>query len=106
MEHVVFYPGADGAEAFSRAADLEEAVRLVEHLRNDNGVGDVTVFALHAVPLPYPRPFPAYERARCRLAVPTSYPDAVQPSGQTTDSDLGTDSSAQAPCPPTSLPSL
>ncbi|MDX6227454.1 MAG: hypothetical protein QOI76_844, partial [Frankiales bacterium] len=53
MEHVVFYPGADGAEAFRRAADLEEAVRLVERLRNDNGVGDVSVFALHAVPLAF-----------------------------------------------------
>jgi hypothetical protein len=53
VEHVVFYPGADGAEAFSRAADLEEAVRVVERLRNDNGVGDVSVFALRPVPLAF-----------------------------------------------------
>ena len=53
MEHVVFFPGADGAEAFSRAADLDEAVRIVERLRNDNGVGDVSVFALHPVPLAF-----------------------------------------------------
>ena len=53
MEHVVFYPGADGTEAFRRAGDLEEAVRFVEHLRNDSGVGDVSVFALHSVPLAF-----------------------------------------------------
>ena len=53
MEHVVFYPGADGTEAFRRAADLEEAVRIVEHLRNDSGVGDASVFALHPVPLAF-----------------------------------------------------
>jgi hypothetical protein len=53
VEHVVFYPGTDGSGAFSRAADLDEAVRLVEHLRNDNGIGDVSVFALHPVPLAF-----------------------------------------------------
>ena len=53
MEHVVFYPGADGAEAFRRAADLEGAVRLVESLRNDEGIGDVSVFSLSPVPLAF-----------------------------------------------------
>ena len=53
MEHVVFFPAADGAEGFRRAADLEEAVRLVESLRNDQGIGEVSVFALSQVPLAF-----------------------------------------------------
>jgi hypothetical protein len=67
VEHVVFYPGADGAEAFCRAADLEEAVRVVERLRNDNGVGDVSVFALHAVPLAF--------RTYVHVELPVSEPE-------------------------------
>ena len=53
MEHVVFYPASDGAPAFRRLANLEEAVRLVEHLRNVEGVSSVSVHALTEVPLAF-----------------------------------------------------
>lgn len=53
MEHVVFYPASDGAPAFRRLANLEEAVRLVEHLRNVEGVSSVSVHALSEVPLAF-----------------------------------------------------
>jgi hypothetical protein len=60
MEHVVFSaaPGADDTdgsalEAFRRVASLEEAVREVEHLRNDLGIMDASVFALTPVPLAF-----------------------------------------------------
>lgn len=53
MEHVVFYPASDGAPAFRRLATLEEAVRLVEHLRNVEGVSLVSVHALTEVPLAF-----------------------------------------------------
>jgi hypothetical protein len=56
MEHVVFYPGPDGAPAFRRLASLDEAVRLVEHLRNVEGVTEVSVYALTPVPLSF-RPY-------------------------------------------------
>ncbi len=54
MEHVVFFPAPDGSPAFRRVAGLEEAVRLVEHLRNVEGVADVSVHPLGAeVPLAF-----------------------------------------------------
>jgi hypothetical protein len=46
VEHVVFFPSADGNPSFRRVAGLEDAVRLVEHLRNVEGVAEVSVHAL------------------------------------------------------------
>lgn len=56
MEHVVFFPGPDGSQAFRRTATLEDAVRFVEHLRNVEDVAEVAVFALSEVPLAF-RPY-------------------------------------------------
>jgi hypothetical protein len=53
VEHVVFFTGADGAAQYRRTASLEEAVRVVEHLRNVEGVEDSRVFALDEVPLAF-----------------------------------------------------
>ena len=53
MEHIVFFPAQDGAPAFRRVASLDDAVRLVEHLRNVEQVSDVTVHALTEVPLAF-----------------------------------------------------
>jgi hypothetical protein len=49
MEHVVFYPGHDAAPAFRRFSSLDEAVRFVEHLRNSEGVAEVSVHTLTPV---------------------------------------------------------
>ena len=69
MEHVVFFPAPDGSPAFRRVASLDEAVRLVEHLRNVEGVSSVSVHALTEVPLAF--------RAYYRVEVPA---DAVVPA--------------------------
>lgn len=61
MEHVVFYPALDGA-AFVRTASLDEAVAVVEHLRNQEGVTEVSVHALTEVPLAF-RPYYRVELA-------------------------------------------
>ncbi len=54
MEHVVFSAAVDGAgEEFRRVSSLEEAVRVVEHLRNDLGIEESSVFALTPVPLAF-----------------------------------------------------
>jgi hypothetical protein len=53
MEHVVFFPAHDGTPAFRRVASLEDAVRLVEHLRNVEAVSEVSVHALTEVPLAF-----------------------------------------------------
>lgn len=53
MEHVVFFPAPDGTPAFRRVPSLDEAVRLVEHLRNVDGVSSASVHALTEVPLAF-----------------------------------------------------
>ena len=67
MEHVVFFPAHDGSPAFRRVANLEDAVRLVEHLRNIEGVNEVSCHALTEVPLS----FRAYYRVEVPGAVET-----------------------------------
>lgn len=53
MEHVVFFTGRSGAPEFRRVDGLDEAVRLVESLRNEQGVVDVTLHALTPVPVSF-----------------------------------------------------
>lgn len=75
MEHVVFFPAQDGSPAFRRVASLEEAVRLVEHLRNVEGVSEVSCHALTEVPLA----FRAWYRVEVPAAEPATEP-AVEPA--------------------------
>ena len=71
MEHVVFFPAHDGSPAFRRVAGLDEAVRLVEHLRNVEGVNEVSCHALSEVPLAF--------RAYYRVEVPAGDLVPAQP---------------------------
>jgi hypothetical protein len=71
MEHVVFHPGPDGAPAFRRFSSLEDAVHFVEHLRNVEGVIEVSVHALTPVPLAF--------RAYYKVEMPVEPVDAALP---------------------------
>src|SRR4051794_2843059 len=53
MEHVVFFSESSGAPAFRRVGNLEEAVRLVEGLRNELGITDVTLHAMTPIPVSF-----------------------------------------------------
>ena len=68
MEHVVFFPAHDGSPAFRRVASLEDAVRLVEHLRNVENVSEVSVHTLAEVPLAF--------KTWYRVEVPAGSPEA------------------------------
>jgi hypothetical protein len=79
MEHVVFHPGPDGTPAFRRFGSLEDAVRFVEHLRNAEGVSEVSVHALSPVPVSFrayykvevpAEPAPAYDAAPVEVPAP------------------------------------
>lgn len=71
MEHVVFFPAPDGSPAFRRVSNLEEAVRLVEHLRNVEGLSTVSVHSLSEVPLNF--------RAYYRVELPAEAVVPAQP---------------------------
>lgn len=53
MEHVIFWPGQDATPSFARVPSLDEAVAVVERLRNDDGVVGATVHCLVEVPLSF-----------------------------------------------------
>jgi hypothetical protein len=72
MEHVVFHPGPDGSPAFRRFGSLEDAVRFVEHLRNAEGVSEVSVHALEPVQLAF--------RAYYKVEVPADQQVAEVPA--------------------------
>lgn len=52
MEHAVFFTGSGGAQ-FRRTQSRDEAIRVVEHLRNVEGVEDAKVYALTEVALAF-----------------------------------------------------
>jgi nicotinate-nucleotide--dimethylbenzimidazole phosphoribosyltransferase len=88
VEHVVFFPAPDGAPVFRRVATLEEAVRLVEHLRNAEGVAEVSVHPLGAeVPLAF--------RAYYRVEVPPP----AEPAAPVPSVEPAPDPVAQVPVP-------
>jgi hypothetical protein len=78
MEHVVFYPAADGSPAFRRFAALEDAVRFVEHLRNSEGVLEFSVHELTEVPVAV-RAYYKVEISADSAAVPAQ-PFAAEPA--------------------------
>lgn len=80
MEHVVFFPAPDGAPAFRRVSSIEDAVHLVEHLRNVEGVPEVSVHALTEVPLSF-RPWFRVELPGSVSPQPTT-PEDPDASGQ------------------------
>ena len=88
MEHVVFFPAPDSSPAFRRVGSLEEAVRLVEHLRNVEGVASVSVHQLTEVPLAF--------RAYYKVEVPA---DAAVPE-QSAPEAAGPADAPLAPEPP------
>lgn len=59
MEHVVFFTDPLGASSFRRFTSRDDALRYIEHLRNDEGVEDVSLYAMSPIPVN----FRAYVRA-------------------------------------------
>lgn len=51
MSFMVNFRSAEGKQGYHPTDTLEEAVRFVEHLRNQEHVADARVWRLHEVPL-------------------------------------------------------
>src|SRR4051812_49272791 len=92
VEHVVFFPAHDGSPAFRRVANLEDAVRLVEHLRNIEGVNEVSCHALTEVPLAF--------RAYYRVEVPAGGGASVPGHPGAEGGDAGPGLADAVPRPP------
>ena len=51
MPHMVIFRSADGKPGYHYAENLDEAVRFVEHLRNQEQVMEARIFRLQEVPI-------------------------------------------------------
>jgi hypothetical protein len=96
MEHVVFFPAADGSPSFRRVPSLDEAVRLVEHLRNAEGLSTVSVHSLAEVPLAF--------RAYYRVEVPGAAVASSAPLHQPVA--IAAPGAGAAPSPPVPVPAV
>jgi hypothetical protein len=69
MEHVVFFPSADGVPSFQRVESLDDAVAYVEHLRNVESITEFSVHSMTEVPLSF--------RAYYHVVVPAAAEDSA-----------------------------
>ncbi len=53
MDHLVKFQTAEGREGQHTAASLDDAVRFVERLRNNEDATEVRVFRMHEVPIEF-----------------------------------------------------
>jgi len=79
VEHVVFYPGPDGGPVFRRVGSLDEAVGLVERLRNDEDLAEFSVYSLTQIPLSVRTYYKIEVPASVRTAEPAQPVRAAEP---------------------------
>ena len=53
MPHMVIFRSAEGKPGYHQAESLDEAVRFVEHLRNQEQVSDARIFSMQEVPIEF-----------------------------------------------------
>ena len=107
MEHVVFYTAGDGSPAYRRTANLDDAVRVVEHLRNAEAIEDVHVYSLASVALNF-RPYYRVEINANAVedAAPNAFaPQAVAEPAPAAPAAALPQQSAPAPAAPPAPPS-
>src|SRR5688500_430218 len=53
MSHMVIFRTAEGKPGYHQSENLDEAVRFVEHLRNQENVPDARIFRMQEVPIEF-----------------------------------------------------
>jgi hypothetical protein len=53
MPHMVIFRSTEGKSGYHQAENLDEAVRFVEHLRNQENVPDARIFRMQEVPIEF-----------------------------------------------------
>ena len=70
MPHMVIFRSAEGKPGYHQAESLDEAVRFVEHLRNQEGVSETHIFRMQEVPIE----FKTYYKVEVGSDEPTAAP--------------------------------
>ena len=81
MEHIVVFKTGEGKSGYHQVEALEDAVRFVEHLRNNESVEEARVYRLTEVPLEV-RPYFRVQVASAEPGQPAPAPtgDAAPPA--------------------------
>lgn len=74
MPHMVIFRNNEGKPGYHQAEALDDAVRFVEHLRNQEQVSDARIFSMQEVPIE----FKTYYKVE--VGVPAAAPAAVEDS--------------------------
>ena len=53
MPYMVIYRSAEGKPAYHQAEALDDAVRFVEHVRNNEKVGEARIFSMQEIPIEF-----------------------------------------------------
>ena len=53
MSHMVIFRSAEGKPGYHQADSLDEAIRFVEHLRNQESVTESRIFRMQEVPIEF-----------------------------------------------------
>ena len=53
MPHMVVFRTSEGKNGYHKAETLDDAVRFVEHLRNNEQVSEAKVYRMHEVPIEF-----------------------------------------------------
>src|SRR5436305_15020968 len=88
MPHMVIFRDAEGRPGYHHADGIDDAVRFVEHLRNEQHVSEARVFSMQEVPLEFrsywrveitpPAP-PVDEPLAVEVAAEADGPDDAEP---------------------------
>ena len=76
MPFMVIYRSAEGKPAYHQAEALDDAVRFVEHVRNNEKVGDARIFSMQEVPIEF-RTYYRVEVAGGEAPAPAPVPESV-----------------------------
>jgi len=104
---MVIFQTPDGNPGYNQFESLEEAVRFVETLRNDQGVETARMFALEEVKFDF-KPYFRVEIDPPMIAAASAPPAAVSPLSFTSESTFSSEPSRfqDAPPPPSFEPAL
>lgn len=76
MPHMVIFRSTEGKPGYHQAETLDEAVRFVEHLRNQENVPDARIFRMQEVPIE----FKTYVRVEVAGVEEAAAPAAAAPA--------------------------
>ena len=98
MPHMVIFRSTEGKPGYHQAETLEEAVRFVEHLRNQENVPDARIFRMQEVPIE----FKTYVRVEV-ASVDEAAPPAAAPAAPAAPAPAAP-AAAAAPAPAAAPP--